>query len=678
MHHQSCIRRDISLCLGGALFLACGTLGAVAEPSEDMILNYPASYFADARPNTAYDMIARLPGFNFNDGNTLRGFAGTAGNVLVDGQRPTSKTDDLQSILQRIPAADVERIDLIRGGAPGIDMQGLTVIANVIRKTEDSTQIVADIEDNFWPDGHTAPLASLQFTQHAGDSTYESSLTRYGNFDDSVGNGFHDVTDVATGTVARQDAHTTGFGSGGGLTGAATVPLWGGQFKANIALQAAPFHSSVDETATGNDQLITDEAGNNNGELGLHWNGDAGPVQLETLLLQRLGHATDLNILLAPSDDERFNSTADTGESIGRVTVRWSPITSLTLEGGGEAVYNFLDGKTGFIENGVSVLLPPASAYVDERRSEVFGQGTWRISDRWTLEAGSRFEFSTISETGDDDLKRNFFYPKPRVVATWTPEANTQVRLRYERVLGQLDFNNFISSSNLAANGVNAGNPNLSPDQHTQYEISAERDFWDKGALVATLMHEHISDVEDFVPVTGPSGTFDAPGNIGTGSNTQIDVEFTVPLDKLGLINGLLKTTNIWRLSSVHDPVTGLSRPISAERPQDIEWTLTQDINSLKSTWGVYYFNCWSENFYRFDQVQHLRTIPPYLSMWWEYKPTPTWSLHAEIDNAGQFGYEDTFSDYAGPRNDSPLQSIDELYIISQPRLFLQIRKTFD
>ncbi|MGD0192967.1 MAG: TonB-dependent receptor [Rhizomicrobium sp.] len=678
MQYRRGIRRRIARCLAGSAFTALGAAGAAADDASSVILNYPASYFADARPNTAYDMISRLPGFSFNDGNSLRGFAGTAGNVLIDGERPTSKTDDLQSILQRMPASDVDRIDVIRGGETGIDMQGQTIIANVVRKKDDSTKVVADVEDNFWPDGHTAPFASLQFTQHADDSIYEASLTRYGNFDDSVGNGFHDVTDIATGSVARQDAHTTGFGSGGGLTGAATVPLFGGQFKANIALQANPFHSSLDETAPGNDQFIADENANNNGELGLHWNGDAGSVGVEALLLQRLGHTTDYNTLMSQSENEQFNSAADTGESIARTTLRFMPSAMLTFESGAEAVYNFLNGRSGFVDDGVAVPLPSANADVNEKRGEVFGEGTWKISDAWTLDAGARFEFSTIAETGYTDLSRSFFYPKPRAVLTWTPEEGTQIRLRYERVLGQLDFNNFIASSNLAANGVTAGNPDIEPDQHDQYEISYEKDFWDKGALIVTLMHEQIYDVQDLVPVTGTSGVFDAPGNIGTGQNNQVDVEFTVPLDKIGLTNGLLKTTNIWRFSSVHDPVTGELRPISGERPQDIEWTLTQDIDSLKSTWGVYWFNCWKQNYYRVEQVQYQRTLPPFLSVWWEYKPTQSWSIHLELDNLARYGYQDTFDDYAGPRNISPLESIDNLYIKSQPRLYAQVRKTFD
>ncbi|HEY2069166.1 MAG TPA: TonB-dependent receptor [Rhizomicrobium sp.] len=646
--------------------------------SEPSTLSYPSSFFSDQRPNTAYDMIGRLPGFTFNDGNTARGFAGTAGNVLIDGQRPTSKSDDLQSLLTRIPASDVDHIDIIRGGAPGIDMQGQTVIANVIRKKADSTKVVVDLEDNLFLDGENVPNASVQYTRHSGDSTYEASLTRYGNFDDSVGNGFHNITDTTTGVVTRQDAHTSGRGSGGGFTGAATVPLFGGQFKANLALQASPFYDTNQYTAPGNDQLITDKQGNNNAELGLHWNGPVGNAQLETLFLQRLTHTTDVNASLETGDDEIFHLADNTGESIARATVRYLPITTLTLEGGAEGAYNFLDGTSSFLDNGAIVPIPSANANVNEKRGEVFGQGTWKISDEWMVELGARFEYSIISETGDTNLTRKFFYPKPRAVVTWAPDSQNQVRFRYERVLGQLDFNNFVASSSLSASGVTAGNANLQPDQHTQYELSLEHHFWGKGAVVVTLLHEDIKDVVDYIPITNSSGTFDAPGNIGNGRNDQVDVEMTLPLDKIGLSSALLKTTSIFRFSSVPDPVTGKDRVISAERPQDIELTLTQDIPSLKSTWSIFYFNCWNEHYYRLTQVRSRRTIPPYLTAYWEYKPTADWSLHLEVDNFGRFTYDDRFFDFAGPRNISPLDEIEEISIKSQPRLFFQIRKTFE
>lgn len=668
-------RRWIIAALAAAM-LASTNAQALTDPPG--VLVYPAAYFADARPNTAYDMITRLPGFTFNNVTSARGFAGTAGNVLIDGERPTAKTDDLQSILTRIPASDVDRIEVIRGGAPGIDMQGQTVVANVIRKKGNTTQIVAKFEDHFFTDGHTVPSATLQLTRQDGDSTYEASLLRYGNYDDSVGNGRYTVTDVATGVVTRDHAHTTGMGTGGAFNGAATVPLWGGVFKANLTLQDSPFNSSVAYSGPGGDQLITDRSGSQNGELGLNWKGNIGATELETLILQRLGRATDLNASVATALDQVFSSKNTGGETIARGTLRYLPIPSLTLEGGAEGAFNFLDGTSTFYSNGVEVPLPSANARVEERRGEAFAQGTWKISPDWMLEAGTRFEVSTISETGYVDQSRSFSYPKPRLVLTWTASKNTQLRLRYERVVGQLDFSNFVASSNLSASGVNAGNPDLKPDQHSQYELSIEQHFWDKGALVATFLHEQIKDVVDYIPVTGASGSFDAPGNIGSGTNDQIDTELTLPLDRLAVPNGLLKVTNIWRFSRVRDPVTGEKRGIAAERPQDVEFDFTQDIDRLKSTWGITYFNCWDEYYYRLSEVRHRRVVPPFITVFWEYKPTPSWSLHIETYNLGQFVYDDKRSDYAGPRNTAQLASISELAIKSQPELYIQIRKTFD
>src|SRR5262249_36016806 len=146
------------------------------------------------------------------------------------------------SILNRIPASSVERIELIRGGAPGIDMQGRPVMANVIRKTDASTTIVADFNDNIFMDGHNIPSLSVDFSRHAGDNIYELSLQRFGGFDDSAGLGHRIFTDSLGNVfqVDREDKQATGFGEG--LNGAFTTPMWGGTFKTNLTLQDSPFH----------------------------------------------------------------------------------------------------------------------------------------------------------------------------------------------------------------------------------------------------------------------------------------------------------------------------------------------------------------------------------------------------------------------------------------------------
>ena len=126
------------------------TLAAANVASETAtergVIAYPPSFFEASRPSTALDMISRLPGFRLDGGDNARGFAGTAGNVLINGERPTTKSENLEGILKRISASAVERIELIRGGAPGIDMQGKTILANVVIKSTVQVEKVANLQ----------------------------------------------------------------------------------------------------------------------------------------------------------------------------------------------------------------------------------------------------------------------------------------------------------------------------------------------------------------------------------------------------------------------------------------------------------------------------------------------------------------------------------------------------
>ena len=68
-------------------------------PATQGMSSYPAAFFAGQQVANAYEMLGRVPGFSLDTGDSVRGFEGAAGNVLVDGQRPTSKTDGLDQIL---------------------------------------------------------------------------------------------------------------------------------------------------------------------------------------------------------------------------------------------------------------------------------------------------------------------------------------------------------------------------------------------------------------------------------------------------------------------------------------------------------------------------------------------------------------------------------------------------
>ena len=79
------------------------------EADQSGVLVFTPDFFAANRPNTAQDMVNRIPGFSINDGAQTRGFEGAVGNVLINGNRPASKNDTGSNVLSRTPASQVER-----------------------------------------------------------------------------------------------------------------------------------------------------------------------------------------------------------------------------------------------------------------------------------------------------------------------------------------------------------------------------------------------------------------------------------------------------------------------------------------------------------------------------------------------------------------------------------------
>ena len=111
-----------------------------AKAESEGVKKFEPAFFARYSPVTAFDMVRQLPGFSINNGDSLRGFGATAGNVLIDGQRPSSK-NAISDELQRIAARDVARIDLIAAAAAGdVDVRGYTELANVVLKPAGAMQ----------------------------------------------------------------------------------------------------------------------------------------------------------------------------------------------------------------------------------------------------------------------------------------------------------------------------------------------------------------------------------------------------------------------------------------------------------------------------------------------------------------------------------------------------------
>ena len=260
------------------------------------------------------------------------------------------------------------------------------------------------------------------------------------------------------------------------------------------------------------------------------------------------------------SPEQRFESDGNASETILRGLIRFEQSPKLTWEFGGEVAYNMLETEQAFSIGGTPVPLPSASVKVEETRGEVFGKGTWRVRDDLTIEGGLRMEASTITQSGDAEQEKSFFFPKPRLLATWTPMPNNQFRLRFEREVGQLDFGDFAASADLEDENVFGGNIDLEPEQRWISELIYERRFLGDGIVSIGLRHDEIVDAIDVIPL---DDGLSAVGNIGDGTLDQLAVNVLVPMDWAGFTGGRLGFRNTWNQTEVTDPTTGEARPIS-------------------------------------------------------------------------------------------------------------------
>ncbi len=671
------IRGTGALAVATGLAMASPTVAAVQTEGR---LDYPADFFAAAQPTTALDMIGRLPGFVFDGGSSVRGLSGAQGNVLIDGRRPASKSEDLESLIKRIPASQVLRIEIIRGGAPGIDMQGLPVVANIVRRQGGSIEGAFSAGTERHDDGRWAGDLGLELGRSlSGDRRIEVSGELYRYVDEDAGDGPRERRDPLGALVRASQADQTGGGDGGRLSAAWRQPLAGGTLSANGLISTETWDWALSDRIshpTSDLSRVEENEEETEAELGAAWERSLSSGRLQIVGLQRWGDESLTSSSEDASGRERFDSEEKTGESIGRISLTRILSPRLTIEGGLEGAFNWREGKAFSEEDGVEVELPSSDVRVEERRAEAALSATWRPAPRWSVEAGLRVETSELSQSGETEAARSLTYAKPRLNTVWTPNGHSEWRLRIEREVGQLDFGDFITSASLDTGQVSAGNAELKPAAKWVVEGVYERRFWDEGALTLTLINEAIEDAVDRVPVTSSSGVFDAPGNIGDAERRLAQIRLALPLGRLGVEGGLLKTFVEFAHTEATDPTTGERRRMSGYNPFEAEAEFIQDLPAHRMKWGVSAFFGSPYRYYRFNQTSEESTEP-----WWsafvEWKARPHTVLKLQVENITGRGYSFDRTLYDGPRDISPIRQAEARRQSFGPYVALRLRRTF-
>ncbi len=619
--HATC-RMMINLILLGSQLISWSSAQPVvdtqtvpSDPTQAQTVDYPASFFARYNPATALDMVKQLPGFQLDDGSGARGFSAAVGNILINGRRSSAKEDAPSAILGRIPASQVERIELIRGQLRGVDLRGQAVVANVVLRE--------DIQ------------ATVRWETGIGKNLDVDKLMLRGNL--SLSDQWAAVK-VNTGVRVQRGAHgerrnkdrfngnnvltekrvENSVRDGHNLGANLNVSSWLGetllQLNTNIehmAMAGPVVSTRIPQSPVGNPSVENFNADweNLGFEIGMNAERklDTDLTSKAILLFIREQQADidsqqSLNSAGIQTRFRQADSEAVETESIGRLEFDWSGLEQHALQLNMEVAYNALDGSlVQVVDSGlgpVPVDVPGSNSKVEELRGDFLLKDTWTLG-QFELDYGLGAETSTISQSGDAELERDFFFVKPHAVLSYSPGQGNQTRVRLAREVAQLDFDDFISATVFEDDDLALGNPNLRPDTTWIAELSHERRFGELSVVKLSLFHHWIKDVLDLLPL---SETFEAPGNIGDGKRWGVELENTLPLEWLGLTGARLDIKLRWQGSSVVDPVTREDRMLSGSRGHGW-WTpripfrdenkyafiadYRQDFEAARVAWGV-------------------------------------------------------------------------------------------
>ena len=227
-----------------------------------------------------------------------------------------------------------------------------------------------------------------------------------------------------------------------------------------------------------------------------------------------------------------------------------------------------------------------ADQVVTEDRVEVFGSHTWRLGAKWEVETGVAAEFSWLDQLGSDvDDSRAFKFAKPSLDVWYNATESTQVFVSLRRDIGQLNFADFVADLDRGDGEIDAGNPNLAPEKSWDIKIGAEHRLANQaGVINLRAFYRDVSDVTDKVPF----GLNDsAPGNLGSGMHYGAELETSLQLKQLGLINAVVSTTFLWQDSKVDDPFTGLSRRFAKQKQSELRVDARHDVQELNISYGT-------------------------------------------------------------------------------------------
>lgn len=659
------------------------TLPAAVEGAKTFL---PADFTRFA-PRNALDMLRNVPGFTIREATQERGLGTATGNVLINGQRISGKSNDVITELSRIPASNVVRIE-IRDAAT-LDVPGLSgQVANIVAKAGGMQGQFAWRPE--FRQRNTDPLLTrgeVSVSGKRGRIEYTVGLQNQ-----SFRSGANGRTNIFRPDGERTEARNDVF-TGNGENPKGSVRLtWDGPGSSvgnlNGSIQGFYYNyrergKRVSPGLPDRIRLVANDEDSWSYELGGDYEFALAGGRLKLIGLAQGGHtpfAQDVRTSFAdggPDTGSRFDEVADTSERIGRAEYRWKWGKN-DLQLSAEGAFNSLDNVSHFFilrSNGEyeEIPLPGGTATVKEDRYEVMASLGRPLTSKLSIQLAAGGEYSNLRQIGAGGLSRTFWRPKGLFSAAWKATPRLDVNLKLQRRVGQLNFGDFLARVNLNNESTNAGNVDLVPQQSWEADLEGTRNLGRFGTTTLRLYGRLYEDVVDIIPI---GATGESIGNIDSASAYGAEWKTTFNFDPLGWKGAKLDTRVQLQRTRVEDPLTGEGRPISNSLMRFFDISLRHDIPDSDWAYGLNLNHQFNALNYRLTEVGRAWEGPYWGSLYAEHKDVFGLTIRATISNllAARSMWDRTV--YVGRRT-GPISFIERRDRLIGPIFSFQVRGKF-
>ncbi|HYC60276.1 MAG TPA: TonB-dependent receptor plug domain-containing protein [Thermoanaerobaculia bacterium] len=638
---------NVRVLIVSLLVLSTSAFAQTATPpaaAPEQPRTYVPADFAQFAPRTALDMLNRVPGFGIKQEDLERGLGEATGNVVINGQRISGKSNDVVTELSRIPAENVERIEIVDGAT--LEIPGLAgQVANVIVRSKGITGQWAYRPE--FRSYYTDPLftrfeVSLSGTK--GPVEYTIGVDNRGNRSGAGGPTWIYTPD---GVLTEERAEEWRGNTDRPRASARFVYDGPGTSKGNLNLSYGRLYFDYLETGSRNtvngvnrERRVTVDEHGDDYEIGADYEFALGFGRMKVIGVGRGSRYPNQTDVITTSDDgsaavaERFTQVGDEQEIIGRAEYRWTS-GGAEWQLSAEGAYNSLDNVSRLFAmqpdgSFAEQELTGGIASVEEDRYEVVGSYGRPLSSTVTMKLSAGGEYSQLAQVGAGGTTRTFYRPKGELSAAWKASSHTDINFKLARRVGQLNFFDFLASVDLQADIETSANPDLVPEQSWDLDMEGSRNLGTLGSTTLRVYARLIDDIIDYIPI---GATGESPGNLDSATMYGIHSRSTFNLDRIGWRGARVDVTAQLQRSEVEDPLTGEHRPISNALQELASLGLRHDIAGTDWAWGGgASYQLYAKN-YRLTEVGRLWEGPLWADLYLENKNVRGLTVRAGIAN---------------------------------------------